>query len=1014
MNHSSPFLKVSFSLLIGALLSACGGPGNSDNESEIDQSSSQLELLSVVPNNNETSVRLDTSVEANFDQPIDASMLNGEYSFVLSPEDQSDAVNGSLALTEDGQTLRFTPSTLLQPDTTYEARVLSGLASEAGTSLETAAEWRFTTENLEALGHTQDFWIFERWRRLSPHDAEKNITNAIINHLATLVFPEDRIELMEGVNFTPLSTVLQPELLQPQSGSADLQPRTDIELVAGLLEYNGKTAVAVLATPRADANRGISFDDELSIDLTFLDASVLAPGDALLVDYAFAQGAPSQQDPDTEDGIALLQARMAANQISFFGLERLDGPEVLLYTNQLGVAREGSTKGMVPAKASDMIDGMKDGLEGCNFGNQCVADFFKEFGQGAKSSFDQALENMTPKPPPPNYGLPNENNRRRRPLCVTPRCGENNGDPHMTTFDGSKYDMMAVGEFTLAKNTDMEVQIRTQPWRNLDNASAAVAAAVQLGDTRVTFTQQAPWAERIRINGEIIDPLLLGRYPIEQADAQISLVGNTLQIAGRDHLISIVQYPSRQFLNVYVDLPDIENVQLLPDTRGLLGRVSDNPMDDFTPRSSDAAIDPDNLDALYDDFIDSWRITDATSLFDYAPGENTASFTDPAFPEFRRTIDDLATEERAFAEAVCEAAGVTNPSVEFNNCVFDVGFTGEPDFAATARSAQLAERIRQGTFDPGLMALGGRIPLDNPLDIDWVTTGAMVRQELGDPGIAIVQCPPLPASYSFLNRQVWGNELYRENSNLCRAGVHAGAASYDEGGTFAVRFLSASAGDGSDAAKSALNRNGVRSIGYTSNERSFDILTTDANRSCGVNLENDTVNLPSDLAELFTPGLIEELRTLGASIHPGTTPPALSGTYQADHLSLVYDDDETRDPNDTISGYQYQFDNQNPDGSIDYEYRGLHDSESDTGIASRAYITGNRDCFSVFASFEDVSPGGCTRTGFEIISGRLNGDRILGFDNALQFYRAFSGTNCTGESPGTRTVITNTQAVNRH
>jgi hypothetical protein len=1008
------FQRIAFSLIasLAFLLTACGGSNSSESTSKNDSPEERLELLTYFPEGNATGIALNTQIEARFNLVLDETTLGADYRFTLSEESSGAPVEGVLAISDDGQSVRFLPQVLLQPNTGYKATVYPGIASLSGNTLADPIDWRFTTEDLNDLGHTQDFWIIEQWRRISRADPERDITADIITHLEADANPADRVQLLQGVHFTPMNTTLKPELLQPQPGSDTPLSRTDIDLIAGLLEYDGKAAVAVLATPQQKASHGISFDDDLSLDLTFLDPSVLAPGDAVIVDYAFAQGIPSTDDPDTEDGLTLLQARMADERIQYFGLERLDGPEVLLYDNQLGIARAGSTKSILPAKADDMMDGMKDGLEGCKFGNQCVADFFKEFTQGAKSSFDQALENMTPKPPPPNYGLPNENDKRRRPLCLTPRCGENNGDPHMTTFDGSKYDMMAVGEFTLAKNTDMEVQIRTQPWRTLDNASAAVAAAVQLGDTRVTFSQQAPWAERIRINGEIIDPLLLGRYPIEQADAQITLVGNTLQIAGRNHLISIVHYPSRQFLNVYVDLPDIENVQLLPDTRGLLGRVSDNPMDDFTPRSSDAAIDPDNLDALYDDFIDSWRITDATSLFDYAPGENTASFTDPAFPEFRRTIDDLTTEERAFAEAVCEAAGVTNPSVEFNNCVFDVGFTGEPDFAATARSAQLAERIRQGTFDPGLMALGGRIPLDNPLDIDWVTTGSMVRQELGDPGIAIVQCLPLPASYSFLSRQVWGNELFRENSNLCRAGVHAGAASYDEGGTFAVRFLPADIGIDQDDAKAAMNRNGVRSETYTANERAFDILSADERRSCTANLDSTDITFPSELSELFNPELIDELKTLGASIYPGNTPPALDGTFQANHLTLVYDDDETRDPNETISSYQYHFENQNADGSIEYEYNGLDDSSSDIGTASQAFITGNRDCFTVFARFDDVVPG-CTRSGIEVISGRLYGDRILGFDNALQFYRSFSGSGCAGETAGDRTVITNTQAVSQ-
>jgi lysyl endopeptidase len=35
---------------------------------------------------------------------------------------------------------------------------------------------------------------------------------------------------------------------------------------------------------------------------------------------------------------------------------------------------------------------------------------------------------------------------------------------------------------------------------------------------------------------------------------------------------------------------------------------------------------------LYKNFGDFWRVTDKTSLFDYAPGTSTATFTQPTWP----------------------------------------------------------------------------------------------------------------------------------------------------------------------------------------------------------------------------------------------------------------------------------------------------------------------------------------------------------------------------------------------
>ena len=40
----------------------------------------------------------------------------------------------------------------------------------------------------------------------------------------------------------------------------------------------------------------------------------------------------------------------------------------------------------------------------------------------------------------------------------------------------------------------------------------------------------------------------------------------------------------------------------------------------------------DRYVTLYKTFADSWRVTDKTSLFVYAPGTSTKTFTDPDWP----------------------------------------------------------------------------------------------------------------------------------------------------------------------------------------------------------------------------------------------------------------------------------------------------------------------------------------------------------------------------------------------
>ncbi len=97
----------------------------------------------------------------------------------------------------------------------------------------------------------------------------------------------------------------------------------------------------------------------------------------------------------------------------------------------------------------------------------------------------------------------------------------------------------------------------------------------------------------------------------------------------------------------------------------------------------------DRFKALYKVFAESWRVTDETSLFTYAPGTTTETFTDrdyPALkppctvkPQFELPVSPLPVNiDPEDAKQVC--AGVTHPGL-FQDCVFDVVTTGDKSFA---------------------------------------------------------------------------------------------------------------------------------------------------------------------------------------------------------------------------------------------------------------------------------------------------------------------------------------------
>jgi lysyl endopeptidase len=82
---------------------------------------------------------------------------------------------------------------------------------------------------------------------------------------------------------------------------------------------------------------------------------------------------------------------------------------------------------------------------------------------------------------------------------------------------------------------------------------------------------------------------------------------------------------------------------------------------------------PDRYAALYQQFTDAWRVTDATSLFDYAPGTSTDTFTLRSWPREQTlcTIPASPTAQPA-TRAVAE-----------NACSLVRGTTGAPTASST-------------------------------------------------------------------------------------------------------------------------------------------------------------------------------------------------------------------------------------------------------------------------------------------------------------------------------------------
>ncbi|MGE5830914.1 MAG: VWD domain-containing protein [Micromonosporaceae bacterium] len=277
-----------------------------------------------------------------------------------------------------------------------------------------------------------------------------------------------------------------------------------------------------------------------------------------------------------------------------------------------------------------------------------------------------------PPPPPPSRGG-----------CSCSAVGA--GDPHLTTFDEYHYDFQAVGEFVLTRavgsDKPLEVQGRTTPLYGLRTVSTFSAIAANVAGDRVSLYRRPSGGLTIHIGGKEVEPAV-GVTPLPK--------GGQLELFGPGQVS--LTWPDQSTVDIVpVGSVTIRVVVSLPESRrgkveGMFGNFDGKLAGELVPRGGAPITGVPTFEQLYRTFGDSWRVTGAESLFDYAPGQGTQTFTDRTFPDRRVSLSDLPN--RATAEAVCSRAGVTVPQA-LEDCALDVALTGDPAFALDAARTQV-------------------------------------------------------------------------------------------------------------------------------------------------------------------------------------------------------------------------------------------------------------------------------------------------------------------------------------
>ncbi|XP_031433235.1 sushi domain-containing protein 2-like [Clupea harengus] len=200
-----------------------------------------------------------------------------------------------------------------------------------------------------------------------------------------------------------------------------------------------------------------------------------------------------------------------------------------------------------------------------------------------------------------------------------PKAGAVFGDPHLITFDGTRYTFNGKGEYSLVVSEAKHFVVQGRTEQLTDPQSGALVSATKL--SAVAMREGESDVIEVRLD-QLKDSLqvLRKQMPLSFTEQTWMDLKGVFVFSPVPHNVTVM-FPSGAGVEVRRREGTMAATVLLPEefrdtTQGLLGKMNDDPKDDLVSSSGNTVPDASNAEEVYT-FGASWAILNESSLFTY-------------------------------------------------------------------------------------------------------------------------------------------------------------------------------------------------------------------------------------------------------------------------------------------------------------------------------------------------------------------------------------------------------------